>query len=117
MDAMPVFITPDNLGLLQLGRDYRFFGRIVGSGHKSLVGHFDIVTAEEIDPQQGREAYTVSAARLMVTSGSLVYTAEPPSGRAVEDRCAEGIYPPIPRRSKLEKGRQSNPCLRLLEQT
>lgn len=50
MDAMPVLITPDNLGLLQLGRYYRFFGRIVGDGHKSLVMHFDIIAAEEIDP-------------------------------------------------------------------
>ena len=48
MDAMPVLITPDNLGVLQLGKYYRFFGRIVGGGHKGLVGHLDIIAAEEI---------------------------------------------------------------------
>jgi hypothetical protein len=47
----PVLVRPQDLEKIALGKEYRFFGHVVGEGHKGLVVHLQIVGAQEIGSQ------------------------------------------------------------------
>jgi hypothetical protein len=49
----PVRIDAEQLKYVQLGTEYRFFGHLVGGGHKGLIVHVKILAAQEVACQQG----------------------------------------------------------------
>lgn len=50
--GLPVLVDPDNRRRVELGKEYRFFGNLVGWGHKNLVVHMEVTGVQEVAPQQ-----------------------------------------------------------------